>query len=1234
MPIDLLAVAADLIGGEGLELVKDKAKRNEGVIQVLTKLGFSIDAPPANDFDGVYAYTLVVYGIDKPKPILEFFRHKFIKDAFRRSFETRDPSYLEKESENFLDWSPIAKELLSMIDCDPRREFAEFQEQFINAAKLTRTVQDILVDHELEDLHNELQPILRGVEELSNKEKRFDSERLKALANASLDRHRERFSFNKSDEKVLEISRDVHAPIIESLLQSPKPVIGITGPSGIGKSTLLRQIGRDINNNNLGIALWIPAEDISSVTSVDELLHAVLHRYDATLSNDVSFDVLELASHTNNGLLLLVDDINRADKPDQILSSLLALCANAAARDTVIHFVVPLWQERVAFSPDSHATEKYWEIINLGYFSEAESKEYSRLISPTKVSNIQQLITSLGGDPFLIGLAIEKLDDINGKESIDLLNEIFKYTIDKAITEAREASNELATLEDFSDATDSIIELMLVAGNPEPTWKGIKEHLGAEKSKLIYALAKVNRLGWIDISNGNEIWRWKHTRLRDVIIGRWLAKNVLLAIDVNDPSTANDSFLTDPGLAEAFALAIVFLPESAREKALAALCKYQLLSLVEILQLNLFSRDNKFGVRTARTLNQALLKYDGMIREFVDSPESEVLYKLSWITNPIVLAVTDGLPKNWSWSVARLRNGDLSSGMWAVANHARSYEFLMGRFPFLEQAIKDFEQINIGNKTEVVNSLMIDLLNPQRLNAVFYFASILKWSELVEPLWNAWGNLTQEARLQSLAEMVWFLSGYDDPSIVSKLASTLLMSLEINDVPNSKGMGSERLNSFTDPLRIALSEPISPTAAHVWAKTVKENHELSNSIGYLLGGIDHPETLDVYVHLEQRWFSVWHETSESIDPMSAGLPDESRIKNEGTRIKLWDIVLYDADLPTRRKAFGFWSKSARSSDLAKLQSIQSNDPIFDNVLKLRLRLRDRTASSILIENINRDPGEWIRFAPLICYESGIFESVLANLEKIPPEHGLYMVDSIFYRLPKEQVKQLVLAKEELLLNSHEAWSALWLSNEDNALKLVTKAVKQVNQEEMGKLDHFFSLHSMPPPAAITQKMLDALIPILDCFPKDSWKWLAELVLRSGFENWAIENLDGTLRNTKWEHFSWVYPENIIQTLEVAAKYVPDGFDAVLKNSRLFGLEVSYDNRDKYSYIANPIVAVKIWLKDSVNSNKFIISARIVSKYGSISDIDWWIAQKPDEENLVSIWDHVLYDLKRRRWQNA
>jgi hypothetical protein len=533
MPIDPLSIAAELIAGEGLEFIKDKAKRQEGVIRVLKTLG--LDSPLENGFDGVYIYTLVVYGIDKPKPLVDFFRHPFIKNAFRRSFESRDLSYLDEESRNFIDWNPTAKVLLSSFDYDPRQEFAEFREQFLITAKLTRTVNDVLVDHKLQDIqtgvaaiptvadfNKKIQPIIQGVEILSSREEKLDNKRLITIANESLDRHRERFSLNQKNENEHEIPRDIHETIVESLSKVSKPIIGINGPSGFGKSTLLRQLGRDINNNNQGIALWIPAENITSVISIDELILVTLHKYNPNLSNNAGIDTLELVSQTNIGLVLLIDDVNRTPRPEQIFSTLSALCANAATKDTKIHFVIPLWPGQIATSPDSRTTEKSWEIISLGYFSDIESEKYSQLVNPAKASIIRQFITSLGGDPFLVGLATEDAEKPLSNEVIELLSQIFTYIINETIKNAREVSFEPATPKEFSAAIDSLVELILRAGTPEPTWEQIRKYLGPEKSNLIHALARVNRLGWIDSINGNEIWRWKHTRLRDVIIGRWL----------------------------------------------------------------------------------------------------------------------------------------------------------------------------------------------------------------------------------------------------------------------------------------------------------------------------------------------------------------------------------------------------------------------------------------------------------------------------------------------------------------------------------------------------------------------------------------------------------------------------------------------------------------------------------------------------------------------------------------
>jgi hypothetical protein len=175
--IDLSMVIGAIIemGAEG---VWEKAKRREAVIRVLKKAGLDPDAPP-RDFDGVYAYTLVEYGVGKPKPVLGFFRHEFIKQAFRKSFEQRDLFILDNEAENLLDWSEVGAELRRM-DIDPRHEFARFTAVFHTLADRTRMVAEVKRDQKLEDVHGAVQDVVARLEVLDELPKlRAELERLR-----------------------------------------------------------------------------------------------------------------------------------------------------------------------------------------------------------------------------------------------------------------------------------------------------------------------------------------------------------------------------------------------------------------------------------------------------------------------------------------------------------------------------------------------------------------------------------------------------------------------------------------------------------------------------------------------------------------------------------------------------------------------------------------------------------------------------------------------------------------------------------------------------------------------------------------------------------------------------------------------------------------------------------------------------------------------------------------------
>ena len=100
------------------------ANRNEKVLKVLGAVGLKPGTPDEN-FESVYAYTLVEYGIEKPQPVLNFFRHEDIRKAFQQTFEKNQPSVLNQEAEHLIQWNKIGDELRGQ-QLDPRLDFAGF----------------------------------------------------------------------------------------------------------------------------------------------------------------------------------------------------------------------------------------------------------------------------------------------------------------------------------------------------------------------------------------------------------------------------------------------------------------------------------------------------------------------------------------------------------------------------------------------------------------------------------------------------------------------------------------------------------------------------------------------------------------------------------------------------------------------------------------------------------------------------------------------------------------------------------------------------------------------------------------------------------------------------------------------------------------------------------------------------------------------------------------------------
>ncbi|MEC4812168.1 MAG: NACHT domain-containing protein [Scytonema sp. PMC 1069.18] len=163
IPLNLDAII-NAISGIASPLIKDKLQRNETVIKLLKQFNLAPEHPPA-DFSGVYAYALVEYGVGKPKPFLELFRHEQIKQAFHKALDHNNPSILLSEVDTFVGAYALGDEIKT-LGLDIRREVAAFATVFIEVAKRSRTPSDALMSQQIGSLHRKIATITEQLDRL------------------------------------------------------------------------------------------------------------------------------------------------------------------------------------------------------------------------------------------------------------------------------------------------------------------------------------------------------------------------------------------------------------------------------------------------------------------------------------------------------------------------------------------------------------------------------------------------------------------------------------------------------------------------------------------------------------------------------------------------------------------------------------------------------------------------------------------------------------------------------------------------------------------------------------------------------------------------------------------------------------------------------------------------------------------------------------------------------------
>uniref|UniRef100_B8HJN9 NB-ARC domain-containing protein n=1 Tax=Cyanothece sp. (strain PCC 7425 / ATCC 29141) TaxID=395961 RepID=B8HJN9_CYAP4 len=1085
---------------------------------------------------------------------------------------------------------------------------------------------------------------------LGIKAERISKDLLRKISETSLCEHQRVFG----KEQAKEIIRELCSPVLDLVEKPNVQLIGLRGASGIGKSTLLRQVGKRLNTCG-DIAIWVSNDLVESSDSLIDLLSKVLKRFEPTLDESAASEALHIISSVSCKLVLLIDDINRSSNPLNLIKTLESLVKNQ--KNDFLTLIIPLWAGQLSARPETKQKQKniFWEEIELNVFSSNEKKILLNQLNKGSLETAFQIIDNLNGDPFLCGIALESEEAFLNVNTSNLIKEIFTRFLEQVAESSREM-NPYATRKEFITAIDELIELIILTNDPEPQWEQVHDKLNNRKD-LLQVVAVKNKIGWIDHKYGFDFWRWKHDKIRDALVGRWLANKILIQLAQETSVTQDqEKLLSNLGLAEAWAFSLVFLgKKSEQEKAVSVLAKYQPLALAELLRLNLFPERHEVNQLAAKHLRQILFQFIEQIKYRENIVRQLIFEKLAQTNNLAVLQATEELQGNdYVWA-GRFRNGDIAAAIEWINHEMNGGQFLPNiNHPMFEQALERFMATYSCNRGESLQKILEAMEQLETAIAAITLAGYLTWTELAEPVWNIWDSLSDKQKLIATVPTIWALSRCGNSSMQDKLEQVLLFTHQLRQADeelrrqDEPGYIPEGIEFFW---RIAcqIFEPtlrwsITPLGAETWVKVVDENAEIHKWMWDKLRYIDHPIAIETYIrHLVVKTMDdsdnigiriMWEgELSEGFnDPLrQMGVPKQP-YKNSATCIKLWEIVENDLDFRARLMAFLLWKRGVSVNDLEKLQSISVDNEIFDEVLKVRLKLHDKTAARALIQKLHTKPRYWCAYVPFLQNTEEVFDTFLdtfdAALEIPPLELCHHILNSVAKYLSVERVRELVGKKHELLMNSPQTWLALWCSDVPEALKLVQEAMVQ---SDLGAWYLFFfpneSFHDQ-----ISQRMLNALTPVLQKHPSIR-ECIAERAADAGFGEWVHEHLPDVAGRERIRYF-FPTSEDINGALALAIEKEADGERPIQLTPELHSVRTAFRRRDKLESVVNLQSVFESWISSAENEKQLVLVARLLAAWGDSRDIVWWQKLKLAEPFPFKIWMNTLQVLKRRRWHGV
>ncbi len=939
---------------------------------------------------------------------------------------------------------------------------------------------------------------------------------LQSLCMQSLTHYEREFLLSVPDSWV---QRQIEDEVQGGICSNRYTIQFLVGESGFGKSvTAYRALQNHLQSGGYG--LWAPASLVNECLSLEEVISKVLQALHPHLSPEAGRVALQLVREGSQ-LLIVLDDVNRAEAPTRLLHRILSWSRPQPSTipdspsSVSQHIVVcPVWPHIWGQMEDNLTRLPWIHTIIIGPMTLAEATLAVRVATShadVEISSAEasDLATKMGRDPVMIGLLSSLLTNAKQSDLNVLAEDVVENFVTSSLKDAASAPGASYLSSDYRKALSTTCLHMLRKREHQPSWEEIKRWLG-ENSNL-KAMRELIRRSMLCRLRDQEELVFRHDRILETLL---VGSMVTILTD----SMSDSEVLEEPYYAGIIGRALLISPQ--HREFLAEMRNRNPLSLVEAIRC--------FGIPTSSN-HKAII---GEVKQWMESgmakgatPDSvinAVCWSLLETDSPAVLEVTERLRAYPLVLLARLRNGCAESGA--------SYFGTRGDFaPGINDGLRDriLDHAKMKHREQLLRELKMLLISStvtdRNRKGSLALAGFLGLTDLQDEIAACWRLSTD--RIGTLPEAIWAATQCSGANPSDILDPLMACWASLPDEENTRGISPKV--QMAKYLRFALARGIRDDVIDYLVKQCDVHESLRWPITFMCDKIDTPNAIEFIVRSAAR---IEREIAgtERFSPWTAMIVDNwNNSRRGGRRLSqaswarlraLWENPQNDEFVKT--EAFRLWLTNVEWTEIDILRVIPQTPPLFHRALWKRAQLGDQSVVRDILPLLSTET-HWFSVAHYVwCNEimnvaERHLESFKDNISKDFMSDRLdihYMISRLLMMIPARDA--------EILLTkywNHLGYSPLFIQTAlyvgtPKCLELASSSIIQCpNDVPVFKhIDFHFGFLDSERQKYLTVGHLENLVPYLDRLGEHDLRELAEVCQRLGVPEWSQQHLSNLL----------------------------------------------------------------------------------------------------------------------------